>query len=449
MFGKNKNQRKLEATMLSINTILREIYTNKSSDEFKMKGDITKSPSYSDIEKMLADLSTLRGYSKDDANALKQMFNTLHRPMFKSMVKEYIMEPNDRNTVFTSMFTIGYRLLVGELSRIYASTEATDKGIVYKPDKISRKEDAGKMIRLFNDDLEAKLDKCVRDLHADPNTGSPVNEAYLMEMFSMTQEGFGFREIKPHEKITDKGQGASNNFDPDARVQPRSNGSTSSQTSSGRFDPDARVKPKEVQEDGEPTEDTTPTLDSSDSASTETTDSDDSIQEGAITAAAAAIGSGLVKVGGVLKPVAAVGSVVVSGVAAIGAVLGSIGKLISGFNPIAQINYLFMNSYEKKIAQLNAVSANYYETKKAYEEYMKIPEAKRDKKVASKYVQNMNKYNVTMKNLAAEIEHYNQRAQKEADEAVQQTESQIPKSNGDSTPKGDDKPATQDDDFQF
>lgn len=403
MFGKNKNQRKLEATMLSINTILREIYTNKSSDEFKMKGDITKSPSYSDIEKMLADLSTLRGYSKDDASALKQMFNTLHRPMFKSMVKEYIMEPNDRNTVFTSMFTIGYRLLVGELSRIYASTEATDKGIVYKPDKISRKEDAGKMIRLFNDDLEAKLDKCVRDLHADPNTGSPVNEAYLMEMFSMTQEG----------------------------------------------DPDARVKPKEVQEDGEPTEDTTPTVDSSDSASTETTDSDDSIQEGAITTAAAAIGSGLAKVGGALKPVAAVGSVVVSGVAAIGAVLGSIGKLISGFNPIAQINYLFMDSYEKKIAQLNAVSANYYETKKAYEEYMKIPEAKRDKKVASKYVQNMNKYNVTMKNLAAEIEHYNQRAQKEADEAVQQTESQIPKSNGDSTPKGDDKPATQDDDFQF
>ena len=446
MFGKNKNQRKLEATMLSINSILREIYSNKSSDEFKMKGDISKSPCYGDIEKMVADLSTLKGYSKGDASAIKQMFNTLHRPIFKSLVKEYIMEPNDRNTIFTSMYTIGYRLLVGELSRIYSSTQATPSGIVYKPDKISRKEDAGKMIRLFNDDLEAKLDKCVRDLHADPNSASPVNEAYLMEMFNLVQEGFGFREIRSREKITDGSQSDSSGFDPDARVKP--NGANPAEpTLSGEFDPDTRIKPTEIHEDAEPVDDSA--VDSSEEPDTDVSDSDESVQE-SMVGVLSAVGKGAAAVGGAFKTVGSVAGLVVAGASAIGALFSFMNGMIAGFNPIARFNYFFMDSYEKKISQLASVSANYQETKKAYEEYMKIPEAKRSKKVESKYIRNMEKYNVTMKNLSAEIEHYNQRAEKEAEETVNETEKKIPNTNA-PTSSDEKKPddTKQDDDFQF
>ena len=51
------------------------------------------------------------------------------------MVGEYLSKPDDKNIVFTAAYTFGYRLLVGELGRIIASSEATDKGFVYKPDK--------------------------------------------------------------------------------------------------------------------------------------------------------------------------------------------------------------------------------------------------------------------------------------------------------------------------
>jgi len=437
MFGKNKNQRKLEATMLSINSILREIYSNKSSDEFKMKGDISKSPSYGDIEKMVADLSTLKGYSKGDASAIKQMFNTLHRPIFKSLVKEYIMEPNDRNTIFTSMYTIGYRLLVGELSRIYSSTQANPSGIVYKPDKISRKEDAGKMIRLFNDDLEAKLDKCVRDLHADPNSASPVNEAYLMEMFNLVQEGFGFREIRNPENVSDE---APKQNDP--KAPPKEIGEIGKKSY-----PKPPAEIGEIQEDAEPVDDSV--VDSSEEPDTNVSDSDESVQE-SMEGVLSAVGKGAAAVGSAFKTVGSVAGLVVAGASAIGALFSFLNGMIAGFNPIARFNYFFMDSYEKKISQLASVSANYQETKKAYEEYMKIPEAKRSKKVESKYIQNMEKYNVTMKNLAAEIEHYNQRAEKEAEETVNETEKKIPNTNA-PTSSDEKKPddTKQDDDFQF
>lgn len=437
MFGKNKNQRKLEATMLSINSILREIYSNKSSDEFKMKGDISKSPSYGDIEKMVADLSTLKGYSKGDASAIKQMFNTLHRPIFKSLVKEYIMEPNDRNTIFTSMYTIGYRLLVGELSRIYSSTQATPSGIVYKPDKISRKEDAGKMIRLFNDDLEAKLDKCVRDLHADPNSASPVNEAYLMEMFNLVQEGFGFREIRNPENVSDE---APKQNDP--KAPPKEIGEIGKKSY-----PKPPTEIGEIHEDAEPVDDSA--VDSSEEPDTDVSDSDESVQE-SMAGVLSAVGKGAAAVGGAFKTIGSVAGLVVAGASAIGALFSFLNGMIAGFNPIARLNYFFMDSYEKKISQLASVSANYQETKKAYEEYMKIPEAKRSKKVESKYIQNMEKYNVTMKNLAAEIEHYNQRAEKEAEETVNETEKKIPNTNA-PTSSDEKKPddTKQDDDFQF
>ena len=180
---KNKSAEKETAMMDHMNHALVEIYKNKSSDEYKMRGDISISSEYSTIERMVSDLKILKGFPSSEADDIKMLFLTLHRPVFKKMVSEYLVSPNERNQTFTTVFTVGYRLLVGELSRIFASTEATDKGIAYKPDKISRKENAKWLIRHFNKSLEQKIDTYIRS-HA--NKQKPVQEA-LVEI----SDGFG------------------------------------------------------------------------------------------------------------------------------------------------------------------------------------------------------------------------------------------------------------------
>ena len=44
---------------------------------------------------------------------------------------------------------------------------------------------------------------------------------------------------------------------------------------------------------------------------------------------------------------------------------------------------------------------------------MKIPKAERKEKIESKYMKNIDKYNIKMQNLAAQIEHYDSRAKEE------------------------------------
>lgn len=163
LFNKNADIEK-EANMINyMEAALSDIYGNKSSDEYKMHGDITKSSEYKTIERMVSDLRILKGFSKSDADDLKMLFLTLHRPIFAKMVTEYIAKPNERNTTFTTVYTVGYRLLIGELSRIYASTEATDKGIVYQPGKIIRKDSSKKLIKHFNESLDKKIDIYIRE----------------------------------------------------------------------------------------------------------------------------------------------------------------------------------------------------------------------------------------------------------------------------------------------
>ena len=109
-----------------------------------------------------------------------------------------------------------------------------------------------------------------------------------------------------------------------------------------------------------------------------------------------------------------------------------------------------MNSYDKKIDALGNVSKMYEETKKAYEEYMKLPETQRNKKVEAKYIQNMEKYNISMQNLAAQIEHFNQRAKKESGEVVNDIENKLPSGNVNASSEGGSQGSSQqDDDFQF
>ena len=299
-----------QASMEYMNQALVEIYKNKSADEYKMHGDITVSPEYATIERMVSDLKILKGFSSSEADDIKMLFLTLHRPVFKKMVSEYLASPNERNQTFTTVFTVGYRLLVGELSRIFASTEATDKGISYKPDKISRKENAKWLIRHFNKSLEQKIDTYIRS-HA--NKQKSVQEA-VVEI----SDGFG----------------------------------------------------------------------------------------------------------------------VVAGIVA--TVFDVINLIFSGakeLNPISFINALLTRSYDNKVKKFEEVSAMYNATKEAYAEYMKIPKAERKEKIESKYIKNIDKYNIKMQNLAAQIEHYDSRAKEE----IKDLKNSKPKAT--SVPKQDTTPA--------
>lgn len=186
------NSKKIDAKAVEYQLVttmahmLKDIYSNKSSDEYKSHGDITASSEYVTIERMVADLSTLKKFPKPWVTDIKNLFNTLHRPVFKKMVTEYISEPNDRNTIFTAMYTVGFRVLVGELSRIYSSTEATDKGIEYKPDKVSKKNTMTKFIAVFNSSLEQKIDSYIKSAAKDAET-EPVQEGVIEAIGSVAK----------------------------------------------------------------------------------------------------------------------------------------------------------------------------------------------------------------------------------------------------------------------
>lgn len=285
---KNKSAETEAAIMDHMNKTLADIYSNKSSDEYKMRGDITISSEYATIEKMVADLKVLKGFSSSEADDIKMLFLTLHRPVFKKMVSEYLASPTERNQTFTTVFTVGYRLLVGELSRIFSSTEATDKGISYKPDKVSRKENAKWLIKHFNNSLEKRIDTYIRNVEKD---NKPVQEA-LVEI----SDGFG-------------------------------------------------------------------------------------------------------AVAGVVSTVFEV-----------------IGMVFTGareLNPVSFINAMLTRAYDNKVKKFEEVSAMYTATKESYDEYMKIPKSQRKEKIESNYIKNIDKYNIKMQNLAAQIEHYNSRAKEE------------------------------------
>jgi len=483
LFDKKKQtQKKLDSAMLAINSMLRDIYSNKSSDEYKMKGDITKSPNYTKIEEMISDLKTLKGYSKQDADDITKMFHTLHRPAFRTMVKEYIMEQNDKNTLFTATFTVGYRILVGELTRIYAATEATDKGIVYKPDKLSRKSDASRMIKLYNERLEDTLNKYVQDMkkyHVD--TG--VNEAYLAmvtdQMFVETDVVEHIDEAEAINDLSDEEWGAKGMISSrHARTMAIKRGINPFKDSEWKekleqtYTKQSGVKPEKEewapdQSDKstvEPVKEDTEDIDT-DAADTDSgNDTDgDAVQEAAAAAAAAAVPGGALAAGlgkaaagltGVTGTLAWYGTTIGILAMSVGIIAGlfhGINALFKGFNPIADINNLFMKSYEKKINQLSAVSRLYDETKSAYQEYMKNPETARSKKVENKYLKNMEKYNITMNNLAAQIEHYNERAKKESAELVTAIEKKLPtnETKPDSGNNDNNGNSGSDDDFQF
>ena len=306
-FIKNQSEKELANRMAILMSELYHIYGNKSTDEYKMSGDITKCRAYSSIENMTANLSQLKGFPKKDSAELKSMFNALHRPIYKKMVVEYIHEQNEKNVLFTTLFTVGYRVLIGELSRIFASTVATDKGLVYKPDRISRNANAAKFIRVYNDNLDKTVDDYIRKSHKKSD-------------LQLKQESFVYQE---------------------------------------------------------------------------------------------GVGEAIAAVAGWINDKNVIG--IIQGVTdGFKAIFGKFDQ----FNPLSFMNYVLTSYYDMKVKAYYTNKTMYEETLAAYEDYKKIPTAQRDKKIESKYIANMKKYNIKMENLRAQIAHYDSRAQTEANDAL-------------------------------
>lgn len=311
--NKNKkiNSEAVEKQMIDqMMGLLKHIYSNKSSDEYKSHGDITKVSEYSSIEKMVTDLSILKGFSKVDATDMKNLFNTLHRPIFSKLVTEYINEPNERNTIFTAVYTVGYRVLVGELARIYSCTNATDKGIVYKPNKISKRETMIPFIRAYNVSLEKRIDDYIRSTFIK-TTRQGGDVAALHGKNQPVQEGVSNVVLKGMHFGYKHGKYFVDKF-----------------------------------------------------------------------------------------------------------ILDGIKSFFSGIkklNPLTMVNTALTASYNRKISKFEAVSKMYIATKEAYSEYLKIPDSQRNKKIESNYLKNIDKYNIKMQNLWATIQHYDQRAEVEAE----------------------------------
>lgn len=112
---------------------LKRIYSNKSSDEYKMKGDIKKHPVYDTLSKDIQTLGTdVKNAPTKTITSIKDMFASLQKPIFKKMVAEYMAKPEPKNIVYTMCFTIGYRYMITTIMYIQTNIEASDNGLVFK-----------------------------------------------------------------------------------------------------------------------------------------------------------------------------------------------------------------------------------------------------------------------------------------------------------------------------
>lgn len=118
---------------------LKRIYKNKSGDEYKMKGDIRNHPCYDILKRDIDKLGDgIKNAPTKVVTGAKDMFVSLHKPIWKKMIGEYMAAPNDKNTTYAALFTIGIREIISVVMTIYAFTEATDNGLTYtEPKSIS------------------------------------------------------------------------------------------------------------------------------------------------------------------------------------------------------------------------------------------------------------------------------------------------------------------------
>jgi hypothetical protein len=96
-------------------------------------------------------------------------------------------------------------------------------------------------------------------------------------------------------------------------------------------------------------------------------------------------------------------------------ILGA-GKML---NPISYINNKLTRKYDSEVKSFKDVCDLYEQTKQAYEEYKNSP-GRKSSAIEGKYIRNIKKYEILMKNKQAKIKHYDSRAEAEAAEKAEQ-----------------------------
>lgn len=285
---------------------LDKIYSDKTSEEYKTRGDITKLRIYKDLDMMITNLKTLKKFPEQYAKDIRSTFDELHRPIWKSNVEKYIKSPNEENALYTAVYTVGVRVTIDEVSRIYSSTTINEKGILeFNPNKLMKRNDLRPFFTNFNVSLEKYIDDYVK------KHGSEVTQeafaavgAFVKSFFSKTLAKWIGREF------------------------------------------------------------------------------------------------------------------VVSMINTFKKAFRSIRNL----NPITLANAFLIRKYDNIEKAFNATLANYKATKEAYEEYMRLPESKRNATIVSNYEKELKRLQNSIDNQWARIEHFNQRANDDAEEAAEKTD---------------------------
>lgn len=313
---------------------LDKIYSDKNSEEYKTKGDITKLRIYKDLDRMITDLKTLKKFPSQYAKDIRTTFDELHRPVWRTNVEKYIRKPDEENALYTALYTVGVRVTIDEISRIYSSTKVTkDGGIEFNPDKLMKRDDLREFFAAFNVSLEKYIDDYIK------KHGSEVTQeaAFATSAAGLFLKGFFSKTL--------------------------------------------------------------------------------------------------------LKWIA--NSFVQNVLTAIKTSFYNIKRL----NPVTLVNAFLIRKYDNIEAAFNKTLANYAATKEAYEEYMRLPEGKRNATVVANYEKDLKRIQNSIDNQWAKIEHFNQRAKEDATEAAASTE--ISEKNPDASSSSSSSSSSDDDGFDF
>ena len=146
--------------------LLDKVYKNKSTDEYKCKGDIKKSPNYDLIEDRVNKfIPSIKGYPTNNVTILQNSLKELKKPIWGKMVSEYMAKPDDTNTVYAALFVSTYRTLLGEVMAAITCSEATDNGFVYNPGKIDRNsQDPMKFLKKMATNSDSYIKEILNDV---------------------------------------------------------------------------------------------------------------------------------------------------------------------------------------------------------------------------------------------------------------------------------------------
>ena len=289
---------------------LKRVYSNKSCDEYKMKGDITKHPLYDTLLKDISELGTgVKNMPTKTVTGIKDMFTSLKKPVWKKQIPEFMAKPNPKNTIYALYFSIGFRYMITALMFIQTNIKASENGLEYVAPKIREN------------------DKTILD--------------------------FVGRNGKDYDKFVEKVYQS--------------------------YEKGSKKQVREEKQDEVKTESYTIT------------------QEGA-------------------GAVTVVANKVVGVIEGVFGILNGVFKTAASLNPISLISACLSRSYDKKVEQYEKVSKELEATKKAYDEYKKIPATQRKKRVEHRYTKMIDKYNIKMANLKAKIDHFDTRSEKGSDD---------------------------------